>query len=117
VVGLRCLNVQLDPAWRARFSQVIDLPDLTVEFSRGEITCLGTRLYREFWTDDAVSSLTIEALVTEVLADAARRATPNAQRRPPRWLRQAKELLHDQFVEPLSLHRPMAVALFCGPQG
>jgi AraC family transcriptional regulator len=102
-VGLRCLNVKLDPAWLARFSQVIDLPDLTREFTGGSITWLGTRLYREFWTDDAVSSLTIEALATEVLADAARRATPKAERRPPRWLRQAKELLHDQFAEPLSL--------------
>ncbi len=45
----------------------------------------------------------MEGLVLEILAEAARQPSPVEERKPPPWLRRARELLHDRFAEKLSL--------------
>jgi AraC family transcriptional regulator len=64
---------------------------------------LAGRLVKEYRRPDGASSLAIEGLVLEVLAELSRYPLPVADRKPPRWLRQARELLHDRFVEKHSL--------------
>jgi AraC family transcriptional regulator len=61
------------------------------------------RLYREFQQRDSVTSLMLEGLVLELIATMSRYKTSDAQRRLPRWLRQARDLLHDRFSESLSI--------------
>jgi AraC family transcriptional regulator len=101
--GLRTLNVQMEPAWLDRIREHADLPDTTQSFRGGPFPWLASRFYTEFRASDPASSLTIEALAIEILAEVARRSTNVASLRAPRRLRQAKELLHDRFAEPLSL--------------
>jgi AraC family transcriptional regulator len=59
---------------------------------------------------DAVSPLAMEGLTLEILAELSRRPASAAERRPPGWLRRAKELLHDRFTESLSLDEIAAAA-------
>jgi AraC family transcriptional regulator len=64
---------------------------------------LAKRLYQEYRRLDNVSPLAMEGLTLEILAEASRDGAHALDRRPPRWLLQARELLHDRFSENLSL--------------
>jgi AraC family transcriptional regulator len=73
-------------------------------YVRGGETCwLATRLYRELQEPDPLSSLVIEGLVLEILAQGAREARRSSGSAPPRWLRQVTDLIHMRFHEPLTL--------------
>jgi AraC family transcriptional regulator len=77
--------------------------DRPADHRRGVAPWLAGRLYREYCRPDGVSSLAMEGLVLEIIAEVARHPLPAAERRPPPWLRRARELLHDRFTEKLSL--------------
>ena len=51
---------------------------------------------------DAVAPLAIQALTLEMLVQATR-LDSRIERNPPQWLRQARELIHEQFAGSLSL--------------
>ena len=51
---------------------------------------------------DAAGPLSIEALTLEMLVQATRLDVMR-DRNPPRWLQQAREVIHEQFLESLSL--------------
>ena len=51
---------------------------------------------------DAVAPLAIEALILEMLVQSARLGSA-LERNPPQWLRQAKELVQEEFLQSLSL--------------
>jgi len=61
------------------------------------------KLYKEFREMDEASPLAIEGLALEMLAEVSRRKVKVADRRPPRWLSQALDLLHEQFSERLTI--------------
>ena len=52
---------------------------------------------------DEVSPLVIESLAAEILAEVSRRTIRDTERRPPIWLKQARELLRARFSESLTL--------------
>jgi hypothetical protein len=45
----------------------------------------------------------MEGLVLEITAEVSRNRPSDEARRPPLWLRRARELVHDRFAEILSL--------------
>jgi AraC family transcriptional regulator len=95
-----CFNIY--PISSERFSDC--LGNLGVTDIRGSLVpWLLTRLYREFRRTDGAAPLAIEGLSLELLAEAARGPVTVAERRPPRWLAQARELLHARFDENLTL--------------
>jgi AraC family transcriptional regulator len=61
------------------------------------------RIYEEFRCTDAVSALTVEGLTLELLAEGARQGPRRAERTPPRWLQQVRDLLHAEFRERMTL--------------
>jgi AraC family transcriptional regulator len=61
------------------------------------------RLYREFREFDDFSSLTIEGLTLELIAETSRRSTRKSEPKPPLWLRRAREILDERFDENLTL--------------
>jgi AraC family transcriptional regulator len=101
--GGRTFDVEIPPAWLERVREYGMLLDQPAEFAGGLPVWLTLRLYREFYRRDEVSPLAMEGLALELLAEIARRPVPLAERRPPRWLRQARELLHAHFAENLAL--------------
>jgi AraC family transcriptional regulator len=61
------------------------------------------RIYDEFRCTDTVSALAVEGLTLELLAEGVRQGPRHVERSPPRWLRQARDLLHEGFRQRLTL--------------
>jgi AraC family transcriptional regulator len=101
--GGRCLHLELSPAAGERREEIAALLDRPFEARGGPTAWLAARLYREFRGADPASGLAIEGLILELLAMAARSRSLPAEPQPPRWLSQAREMLHERFSDPLSL--------------
>jgi AraC family transcriptional regulator len=71
-------------------------------------------VHDEFRNQDGLSPLAMEGLTLELLAAAGRCQVTFAEQRSARWLRQARELVHDRFAENLSL-QDIAVAVGVHP--
>jgi AraC family transcriptional regulator len=101
--GARVFSLHLKPLWLARvrdYSRILDSP---ADFSGGASPArLALRLYHEFCGMDEVAPLMIESLALEIVAAASRHASPSKQR-APRWLEQARELLHATFAGQVTL--------------
>lgn len=100
---VRSFNIEVGPAWPERLRGVAGRLDRACDLQGTRLAPLALRLYREFCEPDALSPLAIEGLALELLAEAARHQLDAGTRRPPRWLEQARELIHARFAESLSL--------------
>lgn len=101
--GGRCFLIEIAP------TQLDRLHQQSVHFDGARICQIGLpawlaiRLYREYRQMDEVSPLIIEGLALEIIAEVARRQV-RSELRPPRWLLQARDLLHAEFNERLTLN-------------
>jgi AraC family transcriptional regulator len=108
--GTRCLVIKAS-ALRSRaareyssaFDQPLCAPDPL-------LAALGRRIRQEFQVGDEAAPLAIEGLTLELLAMIARRHEGANARRPPAWLRQARDYLHDCFSERFDLTELARVA-------
>jgi AraC family transcriptional regulator len=103
--AVRIFRVEVSPPWLERVREHSPILDGQAEFQGGWPAWLATRLYREFQEPDEFAPLALEGLTLEILAAASRRCQPLSEAQPPRWLRQARELLHAQLAEPPTLSR------------
>jgi AraC family transcriptional regulator len=97
-----CLIMEVRPQRLSELRQVTEILDRASYVEGGMISSLALRILREFRTLDAVGPLSIEALTLEMLVQATRLDVVQ-DRNPPRWLQQAREVIHEQFLESLSL--------------
>lgn len=95
-------RVEVNPA-RLRYASHSELSMDGRDFRGGLPVTLAHKLYREFRKPDAVSHLAIEGLGLELIAVLARDSQAKVSRQPPRWLRQAHELIKARFLEHLTL--------------
>ena len=82
----------------------VRLPEHQSGFRHGEITFLASQLHAEcrYWSD--TSPLTAEGLCLELLAAIAKRNEVKVtDGNPPRWLHNARELLHDRCRQTVSI--------------
>jgi len=101
--GARVFSIHLKPLWLERvrdYSKVLDSP---ADFSGGYPASLALRLYREFRETDEVAPLMIESLALEIIAAATRHAVTPCGQKTPRWLEQAREMLHATFAGQVTL--------------
>jgi AraC family transcriptional regulator len=108
VDGLHNLRIEMDSEWLARIGNSLDRPyahglETAANFNNGPLAWMGVRLYDEWRKMDAVSSLIIEGCVLEMIAETIRCRTVALKRSPPLWLKEAVDLLHAGFTEPLTL--------------
>jgi AraC family transcriptional regulator len=101
--GARSFIVQMEPVWLDRLREYSRIQDDSFDFSGGELERLARKLYKEFAQIDEASPLVIEGLMLEMVGEASRRSRFDDARQPPRWLRQAKDLLSERFAERLTL--------------
>lgn len=99
---VKCFFIETEEAWLTSLrAHSITLNEPSVIHSNALI-CLAMKIRREALHADAVSPLVVEGLMLELVAEAARFAGA-AAKDDPRWLKRAREILHDRFAEPLSL--------------
>lgn len=100
--GVRIFSVEVGPDALGLLRQYArGGPSRPVDFRRGETLWLAARLYKEFLYADEVSSLAMEGLALELLAETARRSLDETC--APRWLTEAKDLLRARFTERFAL--------------
>jgi AraC family transcriptional regulator len=94
--GVRVFTLEIGKEWIKQFLDLQPEPDTVQDLTGGELTCLGIRLYREYCNEPVACSLTIDALVWELLAAAAGIETPEFVSTPAWWTR-ALDLMHAEF--------------------
>jgi len=100
---VHCLIVEVEPGWLERIREHHVSLDHPAAFHGGLSVWLATRLYQEFQLADEASSVAIEGLTLEVMAELSRHPVKTSGRKPPKWLMQTRELLHAHFYESLTL--------------
>ena len=103
IVEMRSFGIGIAPQWLERMREYSLSLDYSVHSKGGLLAGLFMKLYKEFRQMDEASPLAIEGLALEMLAEVSRRKVKVADRRPPRWLSQALDLLHEQFSEHLTI--------------
>jgi AraC family transcriptional regulator len=107
----RCMNVQL----HARFldslnSRIFDIPPDHISQKRLELEPLAKRLYREFYSMDEFSPLTVEGLVAELAAEFFRFSKGSKGHSTARWLVRARDFLQHHYTSEVSLSSLAKVA-------
>lgn len=102
--GARCFNIHMNAQWVERLQEYSCFLDSPADFQGGSLAHIGKRLYNEFRNLDNFSSLVIEGLALELIAESSRRAVKVMGQAPSRWLKDVRELLHAKFLEPLTLN-------------
>jgi AraC family transcriptional regulator len=101
--GARFFIVEVGPEWTMRVhDHGLRLGEAAV-FRRGMLNWLGFRLYRESRQSDRASALVIEGLALEMIAELSRHGTNLPKDESPYWLKQARDLIHAQFTESLTV--------------
>lgn len=101
--GGRVFLIEIEPWWLDRVREHFVIADNSLGLHCELLTLLSKKLYHEFRTMDDVSSLAIEGLMLEMIAEVCRYVKRPTERRPPRWVEQVRELLHARFSEHLTL--------------
>jgi AraC family transcriptional regulator len=102
-IGSRCFVIDVDRHSIERLREYRSRLDSPTYFYGGAVVWLASRLYREFRYPEEASALIIEGLVLEMIGEASRRFAGRAGAKLPPWLVQARDLLHAQFSESISL--------------
>jgi AraC family transcriptional regulator len=94
--GTRCLGLQFDRSGTDALARwQTKLGNAPVNSRGGRLPRLAAQLYREFCLPDAASRVMIEGLVLQMMAETFRQGA--AAPLVPRWLAQAKQIVHEQF--------------------
>lgn len=108
--GSRCLIVEIEPETLARVDKHSKTLGRPGEIQSPTATWLAQRLHQEFLGADTASVVSLEGILLEMLAEAARHAGSGPVRNVPEWLRAAREYVEANFLRPLSLAEVARVA-------
>ena len=100
---VRSFNVEVEPGWSERLREHSRFLDAPMQVESGWLASLALRMYREFTLMDDLSSLAVEGLAIEVVVEASRQARRKHDWSSRKWLRQAREVIHERFSESLTL--------------
>jgi hypothetical protein len=109
--GGRIFNIEMDAGWLHHFREYSVIGEDSNDFRGGSVAWLVTKLYHEFNRKDGASALVIEGLTLEIIAEASRQFRVPGNR-TARWLQQARNILHEQFVDNMTL---ASIAKMVGP--
>lgn len=109
----KTFEMYLEPAWIEQLYPRLTMLDRPGYHRGGRLATLARRAFEQFCIRDTFSSLALEGLVLEMLAELARRTVSEGaswEARPPRWLREVESLLHERFADSLTLDEIARVA-------
>ena len=101
--GGTCLLIEVGAA---RLEAIELYSDITAQprlIQNARLAGLGHRIHREFGWSDGLSALAVEGLVLELLVEVSRTNSAKLELPRPKWLGQARELIHESAGESLTL--------------
>lgn len=101
--GGRSFIIEIAPNWFAQMREYLTLMENSSDFHGGTFELLSRKLYKEFANTDEAAPLIIEGVMMEMLGETVRRSAAKPSHHSPRWLQQARDLLHARFTENLTL--------------
>lgn len=101
--GMHCFLIEAQPQKLESLQPVANAFNRVNHVRGAMLSMLGTRIYKEMHVMDSASLLAIEGLSLELFAELSRHPDLVSERRLPRWLERAKEILHAHFSETLGL--------------
>jgi AraC family transcriptional regulator len=108
--GLRFFHVELRPGWKARLAECSGKLDQGCEDTRGgPLFWLTMQLFRETFAVERADPLSVESLLAEVTALAARLPLQE-KKQPPLWLERVLDKLHAECCVRLTLDDLSAAA-------
>ncbi|HEX5732840.1 MAG TPA: AraC family transcriptional regulator [Blastocatellia bacterium] len=99
----RCFIIEAENLWLDPVREYATTLNRPAIFQSSSLAYLAMRLRRESLHPDGMTPLAIEGLMLEIIAEACRKRIKHSRAKPPRWLEQTKEMLHECFLEPLTL--------------
>lgn len=99
----RTFNIELLTVMIERLRECRITLDRPLYLRQGSTSWLALKLYAEYKSMDACSALVIEGLFLQIVAETSRNLDGKVGRKPPRWLKDARDFVHDNFSESLSL--------------
>lgn len=102
-MNVRCIIIEAKADWLARLREYSAAMDQPMGFESGSTLRLAMSLRYEFGQTDCSTPLAVEGLMLELLAETSRRSIKISEHKHPRWLKQAREILHDRFNERVTL--------------
>lgn len=94
--------IELEERWLNTCRHFLRVFEGHRHFPGGLVSALALRIYRESRVKDSVAPIIVEGLMLEMLGQASR-SLIKPPVRPPRWLTEARELLHGRFNDSLNL--------------
>lgn len=101
--GGRSFIIEIAPNWMKQIGEMLNITDNSSDFHGGTLELLSRKLYREFSNTDEASPLIIEGVMMEMMGETVRYRAAKPGQNSPRWLQQARDLLHARFHENLTL--------------
>lgn len=108
--GARILNVEISDERLAYIRERSICFSEPASRRTEKIARLGREIYREFRRPDSVSALAIEGLIFQILAESARVKISSQEKKSPRWLKQTRDFLHDNFSESITVETLARIA-------
>jgi AraC family transcriptional regulator len=100
--GVRFFEIEVRPSWRNRLADCSAALDVARDDCKGgQLLWLGMKLFREVQGVAAADDLSVESLLAELMAAAAR--MPRENRHRPAWLSRIVERLAVEYAERLTL--------------
>lgn len=101
--GAHCVVVEVSPSRLDDICAFTDLFDTPAHLKGGTVSLTMRRIYDELRGQASGFELVIEGLILEMLGQTFRQNNLGNRPTPPRWLTDARELIHQHFAEKLSL--------------
>lgn len=102
--GARCLTLEIDPS-RLGVEEEVYALDGNLALPRGRWSWVAARCRRELRDADDLSPVVLEGLLRVLLGEVSRSAHSDRDARPPRFVRQAREILAERFDRPPTIAR------------
>jgi AraC family transcriptional regulator len=112
--SVRCFIIEVETEWLTRLRDHLLRMDVPTSFQSHSLAWLAMRVRNESRQADDFTPLAVEGLMLEMSAEMARRSVTISKRKNPPWLGKAKEILHENFNERMTL-RSIAEAVGVHP--
>jgi AraC family transcriptional regulator len=100
--GGHCLLIEVESNWLERVRECTSVLGQPAKLG-GAPAKLALNVLRHFRDSDDLSRLAVEGIALELAAEFAKDLSSRITTKPPRWLREARDLIHSSYTQPTTL--------------